>query len=712
MNKGTERQQRVCFEAKKLTVEELAASGDEYYVIPPFQRPYRWSNGQVERLVQDLLDFFEIQRSGDPDCAGEYSLGTVVCDRKDSRFAILDGQQRLTTLDLLLESIAEKSKKPKEEGRLRLIASYQYLSGYENEEESVLPPHKSQKEKIEDVLDAHFKEIADTAIPWTDFENFVRQKVYVTRVTLPLAGGRITGEAAKMFEIINVSGQKLSLLDQIKARLLSVFSEKQKTERAIVSRFWDALPAMLCHPERAAEGFDFVRLTALSDDDLLVEENFSEILGKTSYKDFLRAEDASLGKSQTGEQEAEKTREETDAPEPPIDVGNLLIVANELLRYSLRTEREEKDEKPENTPALKLSYNHFDWLMREKTERSVSMKPSEKVLRLIGTTNLLLQMVGTWGVYRRRGKNPVDVSTVGKLTPMRALELSFMAENRFQGDAQYWFLMLAANALGRLIREEQKGSFLRKRSVSPEAFQKNWSLSAAKLESVREPVFERLVGWAIHRACRPVASVAAATSWGLMSEVSSLRETETDVQSLPEAVRGWKYGVGLRHWQLYLLDWLLWVDGENQWTHLKEALASIETSNDRIDRALRKFRPDDLESIRKNFRIVRHGAIEHWFPREMANEEWDRLEKLDGFGNLALIDTGLNSRLRDLPVDQKRERVKNSNANHSLKLGWLAVFTAACPDYDWDDVEALTAFWGAYLSGYPLDSLTDEWGTR
>ena len=96
----------------------------------------------------------------------------------------------------------------------------------------------------------------------------------------------------------------------------------------------------------------------------------------------------------------------------------------------------------------------------------------------------------------------------------------------------------------------------------------------------------------------------------------------------------------------------------------------------------------------------------------MANEEWDRLEKLDGFGNLALIDTGLNSRLRDLPVDQKRERVKNSNANHSLKLGWLAVFTAACPDYDWDDVEALTAFWGTYLSGYPLDSLTDEWGTR
>lgn len=706
MHNGSEQQPKVCFEAKKLTVDDLTTSRDEYYVIPPFQRPYRWSNEQVERLVQDLLDFFEIQRSGDPDCASEYSLGTVVCDRKDSRFAILDGQQRLTTLDLLLESIAEKSKKPEGEGRLRLIASYQYLSGYENEEESVLPPHKSQKEKIEDVLDAHFKEIADTAIPWADFETFVRQKVYVTRVTLPLAGSRITGEAAKMFEIINVSGQKLSLLDQIKARLLSVFSEKQKTERAIVSCFWDALPEMLRHPKRAAEGFDFVRLTALSDDDLLAEENFSEILRKTSYKDFLEIEEKSLGKTETTqEQGAQDNRRDSEVLEPPIDVGNLLIVANELLRYSLRTDRTETDEKPENTPALKVSYNHFDWLMREKTEDSVPMKPSEKVLRLIGTTNMLLQMVGTWGVYRRRGKNPADVSTVGKLTPMRALELSFMAENRFQGDAQYWFLMLAANALGRLIREERKESLLRKRSVSSDTFQKNWTLSAAKLESVREPVFERLVGWAIHRACKPVANVAAATSWGLMSDASSLNETEAEVQSLPEVVQGWKYGDGLRHWQLYLFDWLLWVDGQKKWPHLRETLASAETENDRIDRALRKFRLDDFESIRKNFRIVRHGAIEHWFPREMANEDGERLTKLNGFGNLALIDTGLNSRLRNLPVYEKRKRVLDSNANHSLKLGWLTVFTAACPDYDWDDVKALTDFWGAYMSNYPYEDL-------
>lgn len=120
MNKGSEQQPKVCFEAKKLKVEDLTASGGEYYVIPPFQRPYRWSNEQVERLVQDLLDCYEIQRGGDLDCVGEYSLGTVVCDRKDSCFSILDGQQRLTTLDLLLETIAEQSGRPETEERRRL----------------------------------------------------------------------------------------------------------------------------------------------------------------------------------------------------------------------------------------------------------------------------------------------------------------------------------------------------------------------------------------------------------------------------------------------------------------------------------------------------------------------------------------------------------------------------------------------------------------
>lgn len=694
--------QRQTFEAKKLTVAKMTASENTtVYVIPPFQRPYRWTKAQVDRLVEDLLDFYEIWRSGKSDqTATEYSLGTIVCDRKRSCFAILDGQQRLTTLDLLLETVAEKRKINYDQ---HLIASYQYLPGFETELESELPPHDEQKKVIDSVLSKHFENIAEDKVPWEEFEACIRHKVYVTRVTLPLAGGRVKGEAAKMFEIINVSGQKLSLLDQVKARLISVFSEEQKNERAIVSRFWDALPELLAQPKLAAQGFDFSHVNASSENDLLKEETLADVLGNATYADFIKAQKAEKPADQSPDEteDVDKPEQKTSNTEPPIDMGNLLVVANELLRHSMKEDCSEK-----SNPALTLSYGHFDWLMVEKAKNSKRMPPAEKVLRLIGTANLLLQIVGTWGVYRQRGESLTDVSLVGELTPMQTLQLSFMAENRFRNEAQYWFLMLAANALGRLSDVYLEDRRLCTRSVTPATFQANWSLSAKMLSDIRQQVFNRLTGWAVHRACCPESGAEAAMRWGVMRDEPFQREFDADILSISSKVREWKYGEGLRHWQLYLLDWLLWNDGKEDCPLLQRTLTSFETKNTRVKTALQNFRMPKFKNILRNFSFVRHGAIEHWFPREMARNDNKRLQELNGFGNLALIDTSLNSTLRNLPVDTKAKHVVANEANHSLKLGWLAVFTASFVDYDWKDVQDVTDFWGAYLSGYPFDSLS------
>ena len=65
------------------------------YVIPVYQRPYAWTSVQVSQLMQDLLDFCR-----SPDIQSTYSLGTIVCDEETPGvFSILDGQQRLTTID-------------------------------------------------------------------------------------------------------------------------------------------------------------------------------------------------------------------------------------------------------------------------------------------------------------------------------------------------------------------------------------------------------------------------------------------------------------------------------------------------------------------------------------------------------------------------------------------------------------------------------------
>ena len=92
------------FDAVKLTLGDLLRKGK--YVIPPYQRPYRWGVSQVGLLLQDLLDFFQMAKSDET-----YSLGTIVCDKKDNTYEILDGQQRLTTIDLILRKIEENIKK-------------------------------------------------------------------------------------------------------------------------------------------------------------------------------------------------------------------------------------------------------------------------------------------------------------------------------------------------------------------------------------------------------------------------------------------------------------------------------------------------------------------------------------------------------------------------------------------------------------------------
>lgn len=68
------------------------------FLIPPYQRPYDWDTEQAIELFDDLLEFFKEQ----PD--QNYFLGSIVLikEEKIPRAEVIDGQQRLTTLTILL----------------------------------------------------------------------------------------------------------------------------------------------------------------------------------------------------------------------------------------------------------------------------------------------------------------------------------------------------------------------------------------------------------------------------------------------------------------------------------------------------------------------------------------------------------------------------------------------------------------------------------
>lgn len=88
----------------KQNVLQLLTSGQEIpFVIPEYQRPYLWSDDEIITLFEDLWDF-SIERTHN-DGAKSYFLGCIVSYEEDGKRQIIDGQQRITSLFLLLRAV-------------------------------------------------------------------------------------------------------------------------------------------------------------------------------------------------------------------------------------------------------------------------------------------------------------------------------------------------------------------------------------------------------------------------------------------------------------------------------------------------------------------------------------------------------------------------------------------------------------------------------
>ena len=81
--------------------------GGAKFAIDYYQREYRWGTKQVTELIDDLAEKFGDSHDPDNDRTaveqyGHYFLGSIIISDKDGHKFIIDGQQRLTTLTLLL----------------------------------------------------------------------------------------------------------------------------------------------------------------------------------------------------------------------------------------------------------------------------------------------------------------------------------------------------------------------------------------------------------------------------------------------------------------------------------------------------------------------------------------------------------------------------------------------------------------------------------
>lgn len=112
-------QQALKIESKDLSIEDLYK---DFYTVPDFQREFVWEQSQIEKLLQDVHDEFFDER-GELIKDSEYFLGSiVVCRTEDGTFSLIDGQQRMTSIYLVLCAIRDIFKEMNEEPNKTLIS--------------------------------------------------------------------------------------------------------------------------------------------------------------------------------------------------------------------------------------------------------------------------------------------------------------------------------------------------------------------------------------------------------------------------------------------------------------------------------------------------------------------------------------------------------------------------------------------------------------
>ncbi len=240
-------------EVNKSSVKELLMTGiKEKFLIPEYQRPYAWTDDQVLTLFSDLVEYTNNQNES------SYFLGCIVSfSNENKEQEIIDGQQRITTLFLLLRAIHRKLQKMSDSkekdnfirqiepaiwkiDELTSVADYSSVLieskvlevEYNQILENILKTGEAE-EKSKDRYSQNYNLLIKLLDEYANNEplNFYRFTNNVLNKTIVLPIKADTQETAlTIFSTLNDRGLPLSDADIFKAQIYNKLNEEKKTE--------------------------------------------------------------------------------------------------------------------------------------------------------------------------------------------------------------------------------------------------------------------------------------------------------------------------------------------------------------------------------------------------------------------------------------------------------------------------------------------------
>ena len=199
-----------------------------HYIIPLYQRAFAWEDKEISQLIDDIKDFKE----------KNYYIGSLIVSKKENenQYEVIDGQQRLTALFLLLNSLEIKIEniltfacRKKSDETLKKINNLELLKN-----EDIEINLQKGKKIIDSIINGR-----DLNGQRFDKEHFLQQlrKVKLYRIEVPY-----NTDLNRYFEVMNTRGEQLEQHDIIKANLMSEITNDEN--QTLFAKIWEACSDM------------------------------------------------------------------------------------------------------------------------------------------------------------------------------------------------------------------------------------------------------------------------------------------------------------------------------------------------------------------------------------------------------------------------------------------------------------------------------------
>ena len=230
-------------------------SDSYFFEIPLYQRPYAWTDEHVEELLDDLID--AMRRGSD----APYFLGSIVLIKSDDnpKSEVVDGQQRLTTLTMLLCVLRDISSDNNLDDFIRQAGNEfkgtedRYRLSARRRDRSFFEEKIQRMHSLEDFLQLDPVSFSDSQTNMFENVRYLKRELlklddwerrklatYVAQKCFLVVVSASDGDSARrIFSVMNNRGLDLSPTDVLKAVVLDAITDSQSQDEYAVK--WESI---------------------------------------------------------------------------------------------------------------------------------------------------------------------------------------------------------------------------------------------------------------------------------------------------------------------------------------------------------------------------------------------------------------------------------------------------------------------------------------